>query len=76
MAICVSCGAENPDDPRYCGTCGEEMGRVTSPDVHPDEVVEDEATSGGASATERARQTSDGTPGGEEASGAADADDG
>lgn len=59
MAICVSCGADNSDDPRYCVACGEEMGRVTSPDAHPDEVVDDEVTTGGASATERARQTPD-----------------
>lgn len=51
MAICVSCGADNPDDPRYCVACGEEMGRVTSPDAHPDEVVDDEVTTGGASAS-------------------------
>jgi ribosomal protein L40E len=62
VAICVSCGADNPGEPRYCGTCGEEMGRVTSPDAHPDEVVDDELTTGGASATERARQSPDGPP--------------
>lgn len=60
MAICVSCGADNEDDLRYCAACGEALGRVTSPDAHPDEVVDDEVTTGGASATERARQSPDG----------------
>jgi hypothetical protein len=57
VPICVSCGAENPEDTRYCAACGVELGRVTSPDAHPDEVIEDDVTTGGASATERAQQT-------------------
>lgn len=57
MPICVSCGTDNPEDTRYCEECGVELGRATSPDTHPDEVIEDEAVAGAASATERAQQS-------------------
>lgn len=57
MPICVSCGTDNADGVRYCEECGVELGRATSPDTHPDEVIEDEAVPGAASATERAQQS-------------------
>jgi predicted amidophosphoribosyltransferase len=52
VPICVSCGADNPDEARYCEDCGVELGRATTPDVHPDEVVEDETRS----ATQRSQE--------------------
>jgi uncharacterized membrane protein YvbJ len=37
VALCVSCGAENAEDARYCEACGVELGRATTPHVNPDE---------------------------------------
>lgn len=37
--VCASCGAENGPHDAYCHSCGVELGRVTTPDVHPDEAV-------------------------------------
>lgn len=56
MPVCVSCGTENADDARYCVECGVAIGRATTPDIHPDEVVEDDVGTGGSSATERSQE--------------------
>lgn len=45
--VCASCGAENGPQDAYCYSCGVELGRTTTPDLHPDEAV------GEASRTER-----------------------
>ncbi len=57
VALCPNCGHENSEGDRYCDQCGVALGRMTTPDAHPDEVVDDEITAGGASYTEREQQT-------------------
>lgn len=56
VAICPNCGHENETEIRYCDQCGVQMGAITTPDAHPDEVVDDEITAGGSSYTEREQQ--------------------
>lgn len=43
MPICVSCGTDNEEGARYCRECGVELGRATTPDTHPDTVVQGES---------------------------------
>ncbi len=43
MPICVSCGTDNEEEARYCIECGVELGRATTPDTHPDTVVQGES---------------------------------
>ncbi|MBW3562681.1 MAG: hypothetical protein KY437_09310 [Actinobacteria bacterium] len=52
--VCTSCGAENGPQDAYCWSCGVELGRMTTPDTHPDEAVTSE------SRTEREQQVDDG----------------
>lgn len=44
MALCVHCGAENPDDARYCHNCGVELGFAQAPTPRPETVIEDVPT--------------------------------
>ncbi|MFN2556807.1 MAG: zinc-ribbon domain-containing protein [Nitriliruptorales bacterium] len=40
MAFCLHCGADNPDEARYCHNCGVELGFVQTPTPRPETVVE------------------------------------
>ena len=31
MALCPACGRENPDDSRFCGSCGAPLAEVAPP---------------------------------------------
>lgn len=56
MPVCPNCGHDNPAEVQHCVECGVAMGRLTTPDSHPDELVDDPFTAGGSSATDRAQQ--------------------
>ncbi|MBW3577447.1 MAG: hypothetical protein KY462_06860 [Actinobacteria bacterium] len=53
--ICVNCGYDNPPATHYCDNCGVELGRSTTPDTHPDEVVDDPDAAGGTSFSQRSQ---------------------
>ncbi|HEX2029294.1 MAG TPA: zinc-ribbon domain-containing protein [Nitriliruptorales bacterium] len=62
MAICVNCGFDNADDARYCEECGVELGRSTTPDAHPDAVIDDPTVAGSSSWTAREQRSDRDTP--------------
>lgn len=41
MAVCVSCGWDNPDETRYCLNCGIELGYEHVPTPRPEIVIDD-----------------------------------
>lgn len=40
MAFCLHCGADNPEDARYCHNCGVELGFAQTPTPRPETVIE------------------------------------
>lgn len=40
MAFCLHCGADNPDEARYCHNCGVELGFAQTPTPRPETVIE------------------------------------
>jgi hypothetical protein len=59
VPVCANCGHDNPERTQHCLECGVALGRVSSPDAHPEEVVDDPASAGGSSATDRAQHPAD-----------------
>ncbi len=40
MAFCLHCGADNPDDARYCHNCGVELGFAQTPTPRPETMID------------------------------------